>query len=177
MKHMRFVAFALALLIGGGLGMAAADQGFVENTSAAWTDQTQVSAIVTAGAWQTTSKNTCIAYGFDGEQLAGCEVASITFDVWGTAGNQVRNYYLNFNVDPSKVRRVSFDVDLSTATGTKTSWSWEKAGVRSGAQFTPRDGWSCADFPRVRGTGVDWQRPGIFFVVDENSTGQSTMCS
>lgn len=177
MKHMRLIAFVLVILIGGSVGIAAADRRIVETTSATWTDQAQVAALATAGTWQVASENTCIAYGFNGQQLDHCAVTSITFNGWGEPGKQTRNYYVNFDVDPGVVRRVSFDVDLSTATGQETPWSWKNAGVLpDGGQFTSRDAWTCAELPRVRGTGADWQRPGIWFVVAENAAGSSRMC-
>src|SRR5690606_22550656 len=72
MRYSRVAALALALVIGGGLGMAVADHGVIERTSAAWTDQTHMSATVAAGTWQVPS--TCIAYNKNGAQLAGCKV-------------------------------------------------------------------------------------------------------
>lgn len=178
MKHLRLIACVLAVLIGGSVGIAAADRGIIETTSATWTDQVQAGAAVKAGTWQVATENTCIAYGMGGEQLDECAIDSITFVGWGEPGKQVRNYYVNFDVDPGVVRRVSFDVDLSTATGQETSWSWKNAGVvAGGAQFTPRDAWTCAELPRVRGNGVDWQRPTIWLVVEENVTGSPRLCS
>lgn len=179
MRLRRIGAFALALLIGSTVGMVAADQGFVESTSAAWTDRAAVAAPVTAGTWQTTKPNTCIAYAENGRVMPGCTVDSITFDGWGEPGKQSRNYYVNFiNVDPYLTHRVSFDVDLTTAKGAGTSWSWKHASVRAdGGQFTPRDGWTCAELPQARGMGKAWERLKIWFVVDESPTGAPTMCS
>lgn len=176
MKNKRFAALAIALLIGGGVGAAAADQG-LEHTSAAWTDQGQVAAAVTAGTWTTTTASTCVAYGDNRVQLAGCRLIDTSYyEVWGEPGKQIRNYYLNFDV-PSGTRWVSFDVDLSTVQGNGSSWSWTTSKVLSGAQFTSRDGWTCAQLPRARGTGLEWQTHSIYFQVTENDPSASAMCS
>lgn len=179
MKNKRFVALALALLIGGSLGIAAADQGFIDSTSAAWTDRAQVAATATAGTWKTTTASTCIAYGTNGAPIAGCTVLNTSrYEGWGAPGTQTRNYYLSFGV-PSGTRTVSFDIDLSALPGNGSSWSWGTSKVlRSNHnQFTPRDGWTCAEFPRLRGTGADWQTQTIYFQVAESDDGSATMCS
>ncbi|WP_033105000.1 hypothetical protein [Microbacterium profundi] len=176
MKNKRFVALAIALLIGGGLGAAAADQG-LERTSASWTDQGQVAAAVTAGTWTTTTASTCVAYGDNREQLAGCRVVDTSYYFgWVDSGKHFRNYYLNFDV-PSGTRWVSFDVDLSTLQGNESTWSWTSSKVLSGAQFTSRDGWNCSQLPRARGTGLEWQTHSIYFKVVENDPSASAMCS
>lgn len=176
MKRGRFGALALTLLIGGTMGIAAAGQGTLDTTTAAWTDRTRVAAVVTAGTWPTTTASTCIAYGQTGKMIPGCVVSGITYQGWGTAGAQTRNYYINFQT-PSDTRSVSFDVDLNTAVGNASSWSWKTAGVLSGAQFTPRDGWTCAQLPRVRGTGADWQTATVYFQVAERIAGAAAVCS
>lgn len=178
MKNKRFAALAIALLIGGGLGAAAADQG-LERTSASWTDQGQVAAAVTAGTWTTTTASTCLAYGDNGQVLAGCSVLnSSSYEGWGVAGTQTRNYYLKFDV-PKGTRQISFDVDLSTVQGNGSSWSWTTAKVlyNRHQQFQARDGWTCAELPRVRATGVEWQTQQIFFQIAENDPSASAMCS
>lgn len=175
MRYGRIAALALALLTGGAMGMAAAGLGPVETTSAAWTDNTYASAVVTAGTWPTTTGNSCTAIGLDGRTLTGCAVTGIRYDGWGSPGSQTRNYYINFRT-PLGTRAVSFDVDLTTATGSGSSWSWEKAGVLTGAQFMGRGGWSCAQLPRLSGTGADWQTLTIYFQVAENRTGTSSVC-
>lgn len=169
------IALLLAILVGGTAAVTVSGQGLVESTSAAWSDRTHAAAAVTAGKWSTTTANTCTAYGYDGRALSGCAVTSITYDGWGTPGAQTRNYYVNFQT-PSGARSVTFDVDLSTATDKGGSWSWKSAKVVSGAQFTARDGWTCAQLPRVRGTGADWQVAAIYFQVAE-SGGAPTACS
>ena len=177
MKPARFVALALALLVGGSLGVAAADHGVVESTSAAWSDRAHVAATVTAGTWKTTTSSTCLAYGPNGQTLAGCTVLGTSrYDGWGEPGKQTRNYYLNFSLPPG-TSTYSFDVDLTTVAGTG-SWSWKTAKVvRDGAQFTPRGGWTCAELPRVRGTGPSWYTQTIYFQVVESDNGSATMCS
>lgn len=169
---------AFLALAGGVLGIAAG-QGLGETTTAAWTDQTLASATVTAGSWEVatpTPANSCTAYDFNGKAIEGCSVNRIEYYGWGTAGSQTRNYYIYLDV-PSGTRSVTFDVDLSTATGNGTTWSWTNAGVVSGAQFTARDGWTCGALPRVQGTGADWHTSTIYFQVAEDRTASTTMCS
>ncbi|MGO3485016.1 MAG: hypothetical protein ACTINV_13080, partial [Cellulosimicrobium funkei] len=146
----------------------------VEPTTAAWTDQARAAAPVTAGRWQTTTAGTCVARGEGRTVLSGCTVRSISFETWGEPGSQVRNYYVAFTV-PAGTRSVSFDVDLRAATGQETSWRWSGARVVAGGQFTPQQGWTCADLPRVRGEGADWQNP-IYFQVAEQGGGGASAC-
>ncbi|KAJ8144401.1 hypothetical protein OY671_002505 [Metschnikowia pulcherrima] len=146
----------------------------VEPTTAAWTDQARAAAPVTAGRWQTTTAGTCVARGEGRTVLSGCTVRSISFETWGEPGSQVRNYYVAFTV-PAGTRSVSFDVDLRAATGQETSWRWSGARVVAGGQFTPQQGWTCADSPRVRGEGADWQNP-IYFQVAEQGGGGASAC-
>lgn len=146
----------------------------VEPTTAAWTDQARAAAPVTAGRWQTTTAGTCVARGEGRTVLSGCTVRSISFETWGEPGSQVRNYYVAFTV-PAGTRSVSFDVDLRAATGQETSWRWSGAHVVAGAQFTPQQGWTCAELPRVRGEGADWQNP-IYFQVAEQGGGGASAC-
>ncbi|WP_460795000.1 hypothetical protein [Microbacterium sp. GXF0217] len=177
MRTGRGITWSLALLIGGALGIVAAGQGFIGTTSAAWSDQVNVTATATAGTWQTpTTGSTCIAYGQNGAALAGCKVSRIDYFGWGPSGNQTRNYYLSF-ATPLGTRSVSFDVDLTGATGNGGSWSWERAGVLAGAQFSARDGWNCGQLPRVRGTGADWQTTTVFFQVVEKRNSAGMLCS
>lgn len=176
MRGPRLLAVALALLIGGTLGIVAAGHGPLESTSAAWADRTSVSAVVKAGTWSKPPVSTCVAYGPNGKALTGCVVSGITYNNWGTPGAQTRNYYINFQT-PQGTRSVSFDVDLTTATGNASSWSWSTASVLSGAQFTPRDGWNCSQLPRLRGTGVDWQTTTIYFQAVERLGSTPPMCS
>ena len=151
-----------------------ASQSVVEPTTAAWTDRTDVSATVAAGTWRTTTAGSCVAYGVDHVALDGCRVGAISFEGWGDAGSQVRNYYLSFAV-PAGTRAVSFDVDLRTGTGIQSPWSWDGAHVLTGGQFTPREGWTCSELPRVRGNGADWQNP-LYFQVAERAAGGSSAC-
>lgn len=169
------LALALALAIGGVAGTASATPSGIETTSAAWADRTNASVQVAAGTWST---NTCTAYGNDGKRLATCTVTGITYFGWGDAGKQTRNYYIQVQA-PTGARTVTFDVDLTTATGNGNggSWSWKKAKVLSGGQFAPRDGWTCGEFPRVRGTGMDWLATTIYFTVSEHPAGSPTRCS
>jgi hypothetical protein len=159
------VTVALAVLLGG------AAQGVVQPTSAAWTDRTAASAVVTAGRWQTTPTSSCVAYGWNGAVLPGCTLSGITYDEWGVFGQRARNYYASFSV-PSGTRSVSFDIDLSTATGKGTAWAWDRTRLVPGGQFTPKSGWTCTELPRVRGTGADWQNP-IFFQIVERPAGST----
>jgi hypothetical protein len=143
-------------------------------TQAAWTDRSYSKAAVTAGTWNTPPVgNTCTAVNQAGAAVA-CAVSSVYYDGWGTAGNQIRNYYVVFNAPGAK--SISFSVDLTTATGAGGSWSWTNAGVSSSAQFTPTGGWTCGSLPRVTGKAFDWYST-VFFPVYENKTGQSVMCS
>ncbi|GEK86841.1 hypothetical protein [Microbacterium aerolatum] len=176
MRRGRFsaLAAALALLLVGTIGAASGGRGPVEQTSAAWTDTTHAAAAVTSGTWVVAPTNACTAYGNDGRVLTGCTVTSITFTGWGSPGNQIRNYYINLQT-PAGARSVAFDVDLSTATGSGRTWSWKNARIPAGAQFTARDGWTCGELPRVRGTGADWQTIAIYFQVAE-AGGASTVC-
>ncbi|MCK3769092.1 SipW-dependent-type signal peptide-containing protein [Microbacterium aerolatum] len=174
MRRGRFAALALALALAiVGIAGFAPGGGLIEGTSAAWTDRTSTSAVVTSGTWSTAATNTCTAYGYDGRALTGCTVSGITYSGWGEPGKQTRNYYVNFQT-PAGTRSVSFDVDLSTATGSGGSWTWKNAKVLPGAQFTARGGWTCAQLPRVIGTGADWQVPSVYFQVAES--GSSTTC-
>ncbi len=100
--------------------------------------------------------------------LSGCTVRGISFETWGEPGSQVRNYYVAFTV-PAGTRSVSFDVDLRAATGQDTSWEWSGAHVVAGGQFTPQQGWTCSDLPRVRGDGADWQSPIYFQVAEQGA--------
>ncbi|MEJ1920881.1 hypothetical protein [Microbacterium sp. KHB019] len=168
------LALVAALMFGAGTVAAPGGLSLFDDTSAAWVDHTHASAVITAGTWTSTTTNGCTAYGQDGKVLPGCAVSGITYLGWGEAGKQTRNYYINFQT-PSGTRSVAFDVDLNTATGKGTSWSWKNASVLAGAQFTPRDGWTCGQLPRVRGTGADWQVTTIFFQVAE--AGTASRCS
>jgi hypothetical protein len=178
MKLKRFSVLVLALLIGGTLGVAAADQGVVDSTSAAWSDRAQTTAIATAGTWKTTTTSACTAYGANGAPIAGCTVLSSSrYDGWGLLGTQTRNYYLNFGL-PTGTRTFSFDVDLTSVAGNgSSSWSWKTSRVLAGGHFTARDGWTCAELPRVRGNSPAWSTNTIYFQVTEGNYGLPAMCS
>jgi hypothetical protein len=131
---------------------------------------------MTAGMWEVPTGESCVAYGFEGNELEGCTVDNIRYDGWGEPGTRVRNYYVTFAA-PDGTRSVSFDIDLSTATGPEQpGWSWEDAGVVSGAQATPDEGWTCDELPAARARGNDWQVPTIYFQVVESRKEASTLC-
>lgn len=172
MKRGRVAALALitALMLGGTAGFASGGQVLIETTSAAWSDRADVAATVTAGTWSSTTTSTCTAYGQNGAPLQNCSVTQIRYQGWGEPGQQIRNYYLSFAV-PGDTRSVSFDVDLSTAEGDATSWSWQNAGLVAGGHVLPKAGWTCDQFPRLVGTGADWQTATMFFQVTESRAG------
>ncbi|MEU1973294.1 SipW-dependent-type signal peptide-containing protein [Microbacterium sp. NPDC019599] len=143
----------------------------VQPTSAAWTDKTHTSATVTAGTWSS-AKNTCTAVDAAGKPMP-CAVTGLRYDEWGTPGNRVRNYYITTSAVGA--RHLDFSVDLSTASGAGGSFAWTNAGVATGAQFTPTNGWTCAKLPLVTGKTPEWFT-NPFFTVYENKTGQSVMC-
>ena len=145
------------------------------HTQAAWTDRVYSQATVTAGTWVVPpTGNTCTAVNQGGNAVK-CTVTSITYEMWGTPGDQNRNYYINVNAPAAK--SVSFSVDLSTATGPAGTWSWTNAGIGSAAQFTGTGGWTCGSLPRVTGKATDWLTTTIYFPAYESKTGKSVMCS
>lgn len=161
---------AVLAVVGAVLGVSIASA----QTQAAWTDRAYSKAAITAGTWVTPpAGNTCTAVDVSGRAVT-CAVSGIRFDVWGSAGDQYRNYYIDFNAPGAKT--IKFSVDLSTATGTATTWSWANAGIGSGAQFAGTSGWTCASLPRVTGQANDWYST-VFFPAYENRTGKSVMCS
>lgn len=171
MRLLRRNALVAAVAVVAVLGAAFAATAASARTQAAWTDRVYASAAVTSGSWATVA-NTCTALDQNGKSVA-CTVTGIHYDGWGTAGNQTRNYYIDFNASSAKT--ITFSVDLSTATGAAGSWSWSNAGVGAAAQFAPTGGWTCSSLPRVTGKANDWYTT-VYFPVYENRTGQSVMC-
>lgn len=155
-------------LIGIGIGQAAP-------TVAAWSSQSSASAALAAGTWKTANGDSCIAYGWDGGELPGCELSQIRHETWGPAGSRSRNYYLTFET-PSGATSVSFDIDLGSVAD-DSGWSWDNAGIVPGSQLTTTSEWTCDALPRLHARGGDWQLPTVYFQVVEDRDLASTVCS
>ncbi|GAA3901547.1 hypothetical protein [Microbacterium invictum] len=171
MTRGRFVAFGLAVLAVVGI---AAGTGATSSTQAAWTDRVYVTATATSGTWAA-AKGTCTAWGQGGVKLSSCEVAGIRVEGWNDGAKVIRNYYITF-ATPSQAEYVDFTVDLTAATGSTPPMSWSNAGVRTGAQFTPAGGWTCASLPTVKGRTTQWNTGIMYFVVVSDKTGESVVC-
>lgn len=170
------IALALVAILAGGVAVVAG----VSTTQAAWNDKTIVSTTVTSGKWAVVPVgNACVAYNDKNQVIAGCKVSSITYKgTWaGPGGGNQRDYYINF-ASPAGMHHMTFDVDMTSAKPENgaVDWTWsKKPGIASGAQFTPYNGWTCAQLPRIQGRTLDWYT-SAYFVAYENKAGQSVVC-
>lgn len=169
-------AVVAVLLAVGGIGVA----GAVQDTQAAWTDRTYVSAVATGGSWVAPTTYGCTAMNANGTEKNGgrCTVTSVTANEWGTAPDRQRGYTVTFNTNAGN-GYVQFSISLAVS-GVSSNFSWSNAGVLDNGQVIPNNGWTCAQLPTLTGkTPTNWgwgSSSQIYFQVTENRSSATVTC-